>query len=90
MLEAIGAGSRARVGHRDWADIWDESPEFENVKKEIVKIKEERKIAELDTKAEKGEYATPLLYQAKVVLHRMNTTYWRSPNYGIQQLVLLI
>ena len=82
MLEAIGAGSRARVGHRDWADIWNDSPEFKQVKREIVKLKAERAAADLDLKTGKGEYATPLLYQCKVVLRRMNLTFWRSPNYG--------
>jgi ATP-binding cassette, subfamily G (WHITE), member 2, SNQ2 len=86
MLEAIGAGSRARVGQRDWADIWNESPEFEEVKKQIVRIKDERKAATPDIKTGKGEYATPLLYQIKVVLRRMNITFWRTPNYGTHSL----
>ena len=83
MLEAIGAGSRPRVGDRDWADIWRDSPELEEVKKQITRLKDERKAAPLDLKAGKGEYATPLMYQIKVVLRRMNLTFWRSPNYGI-------
>jgi hypothetical protein len=82
ILQAIGAGSRARVGHHDWADIWSDSPEFDEVKKQITRIKDERKVAELDLNMGKGEYATPLLYQVKVVLRRMNITFWRSPNYG--------
>jgi ATP-binding cassette, subfamily G (WHITE), member 2, SNQ2 len=90
MLEAIGAGTRARVGNRDWADIWAESPEFEQAKQEIIQIKEDRKMAELNLKTGSGEYATPLLYQTKIVLRRMNTTFWRSPNYGTRQLILLM
>jgi len=82
MLEAIGAGSRHRVGNRDWADIWNDSPEFEQVKRTIIRIKEERSHAPLDMEAGKGEYATPLMFQTKVVLKRMNVTFWRSPNYG--------
>ena len=42
MLEAIGAGSSPRIGNRDWADLWLESPEFAAVKEEIVQIKEAR------------------------------------------------
>jgi ATP-binding cassette, subfamily G (WHITE), member 2, SNQ2 len=83
MLKAIGAGSRPRVGDRDWSDIWNDSPEFEAVKKEIVRLKEERKNAKLEMNAGQGEYATPLMYQIKVVLRRMNVTLWRNPNYGI-------
>ena len=32
MLETIGAGSRPRVGHRDWADIWNDSPRIRGSK----------------------------------------------------------
>ncbi|CAK7225882.1 ATP-binding cassette transporter snq2 [Sporothrix bragantina] len=42
MLEAIGAGSSPRIGNRDWADLWAESPEFVTVKEDIVRIKEAR------------------------------------------------
>ena len=86
MLETIGAGSRPRVGDRDWSDIWNDSPEFEAVKKAIVQLKEERKNAKLELKAGQGEYATPLMYQVKVVLRRMNVTFWRNPNYGTEAL----
>lgn len=86
MLEAIGAGSRHKVGNRDWADIWNDSPEFAQVKKTIIRLKDERSHAELDLNAGKGEYATPLLYQTKVVLKRMNVTFWRNPNYGTSQI----
>jgi ATP-binding cassette, subfamily G (WHITE), member 2, SNQ2 len=82
MLEVIGAGSRPRVGPRDWADIWAESPEFEEVKKQIARIKDERRAVQLDRDIEKGEYATPLFHQVKIVLRRMNLTFWRSPSYG--------
>lgn len=83
MLEAIGAGSRHRVGDRDCADIWNDSPEFAEVKKRIIQLKQERSVAEYDLNTGKGEYATPLLYQVKIVFHRMNVTFWRTPNYGI-------
>jgi len=83
VLEAIGAGSRPRVGDRDWSDIWNDSPEFMALKKEIVQLKEERKNAKLESNSAQDRYATPLMYQVRVVLHRMNLTFWRSPNYGI-------
>jgi len=82
MLEAIGAGSRPRVGDMDWADIWAQSPELAEVKNEILRLKEERRNAPVDTTSVRSEYATSLWYQIKVVLRRMNLTYWRSPNYG--------
>ena len=84
MLEAIGAGSAPRIGEKDWADIWDESPEFATVKEEIKAIKNERLAAtEGDGGVKHTEYATPLMYQLIEVSKRMNMTFWRSPNYGI-------
>jgi ATP-binding cassette, subfamily G (WHITE), member 2, SNQ2 len=39
MLGAIGAGTAPRIGHRDWKDIWLDSPEFQLVKEEIRELK---------------------------------------------------
>lgn len=39
MLEAIGAGSRRKIGKRDWADIFLESEELQVVKAEIEQLK---------------------------------------------------
>jgi len=39
MLDAIGAGIAPRIGHRDWKDIWLDSPEFQLVKDEICELK---------------------------------------------------
>jgi ATP-binding cassette subfamily G (WHITE) protein 2 (SNQ2) len=41
MLEAIGAGVTARFGSRDWGDLWVESKEFAETKKEILRLREE-------------------------------------------------
>ncbi|KAI5866282.1 ABC-2 type transporter-domain-containing protein [Durotheca rogersii] len=82
MLEAVGAGSSPRVGNRDWADIWDDSPELANVKDTISQFKETRKAAasQIDQSLQR-EYASPLLHQLKVVIARTNISFWRSPNY---------
>lgn len=82
MLEAIGAGSAPRIGNRDWADLWEESPELANVKDAISQMKEARKAAgeEVDLQLQK-EYASPLSHQLRVVIRRTNIAYWRSPNY---------
>jgi ATP-binding cassette subfamily G (WHITE) protein 2 (SNQ2) len=82
MLEAIGAGSAPRVGDRDWADLWDESPELASTKERIIEMKRERTAAAkaADASLEK-EYASPLQHQFKVVVRRMFRSYWRSPNY---------
>ncbi|KAI2466883.1 ABC-2 type transporter-domain-containing protein [Annulohypoxylon bovei var. microspora] len=82
MLEAIGAGSAPRVGNRDWADIWYDSPELANAKDTISQFKESRKeaAAQIDLSLQR-EYASPLAHQLRVVMNRTNLSYWRSPNY---------
>ncbi|KAF4811701.1 ABC transporter G family member 11 [Colletotrichum siamense] len=82
MLEAIGAGSAPRVGNRDWADIWDDSAELANVKDTISQLKEQRMAAGRTVSADlEKEYASPQMHQLKVVVRRMNLSFWRSPNY---------
>ncbi|RKF74979.1 ABC transporter G family member 11 [Golovinomyces cichoracearum] len=83
MLEAIGAGQAARIGNSDWADIWARSDEFNSLKESITQMKTER-INEggNSVKAEEKEFATPFFHQLKIVLHRTNLSFWRSPNYG--------
>lgn len=82
MLEAVGAGSSPRIGDRDWADIWEDSPELANVKDKILQFKEERKAAgqQVDTSLQ-HEYASTLSHQLKIVIKRTNLSFWRSPNY---------
>ena len=41
MLEAIGAGVTARIGSKDWGDLWVESREFSATREEIVRLREE-------------------------------------------------
>lgn len=89
MLEAIGAGSAPRIGKRDWADIWRDSEEFTNVKKEIEQLKADRIASnKLDNTAEdkSTEYATSRWLQIKLVVKRTTLSFWRSPNYGFTRL----
>ncbi|KAF4122773.1 ABC-type branched-chain amino acid transport system, ATPase component [Geosmithia morbida] len=85
MLEAVGAGSKPRIGDRDWADIWAGSPELVEVKATIAQLKQERTGAAAATAAaerdQEKEYASPVAHQIEVVCRRMVRSYWRSPNY---------
>jgi ATP-binding cassette subfamily G (WHITE) protein 2 (SNQ2) len=87
MLDAIGAGSTHRIGDRDWADVWNDSEEFAEVKRQIIRTKEER-IAEVGSTApiSQKEYATPMMFQIKRVVKRQNLSFWRTPNYGFTRL----
>ena len=82
MLDAIGAGLTPRVGDRDWAELWRESPEFQQTVDEIAKIKTEALRREKeDNKATSSKFTTPFWYQLRVVTKRSFVKLWRSPNY---------
>jgi hypothetical protein len=81
MLEAIGAGLSSRIGDRDWAEIWADSPECQNVQDEIRRIKAEGLAHPVNEKRKTSRYATPLWYQLKIVAYRTFVALWRSPNY---------
>ncbi|EHL03106.1 putative ABC transporter G family member 11 [Glarea lozoyensis 74030] len=87
MLDAIGAGQAPRVGNRDWAEIFADSPELANIKERISEMKQQR-LSEVggDVKVDEKEYATPLMHQLKIVQKRTNLSFWRSPNYGFTRL----
>ncbi|EKD15858.1 uncharacterized protein L3040_003283 [Drepanopeziza brunnea f. sp. 'multigermtubi'] len=87
MLDAIGAGQAPRVGNRDWAEIFAQSPELANIKARISQMKAQR-LSEVgaNAKNDQREYATPLMHQLKVVRKRTNLSFWRSPNYGFTRL----
>jgi hypothetical protein len=88
MLEAIGAGLSPRVGDRDWAEIWTNSTEFKETKEEIQRIKNEGLSRPVDVKKKTLLYATPFLYQLRVVSKRTFIALWRSPDYVYTRLFM--
>ena len=83
MLDAIGAGLTPRVGDRDWAELWRESPELQETLDEISQIKTEAatKLEKNEGKTNTSKFATPFSYQLRVVTKRSFVGLWRSPNY---------
>ncbi|KAI0321644.1 ABC-2 type transporter-domain-containing protein [Amylostereum chailletii] len=86
MLEAIGAGVTPMIGDRDWKDIWVESPECARARQEISDIKAQALSRSQPEKISRSAYATPFLYQLKVVVQRNNLALWRSPAYVFTRL----
>ncbi|ODN86072.1 ATP-binding cassette transporter [Cryptococcus wingfieldii CBS 7118] len=80
MLEVIGAGSRKRIGG-DWGEKWRNSPEFSNVKQEIIALKEQALAQPVEENANASEYATSFMFQLKIVLERTNAALWRNADY---------
>ncbi|MBW0489555.1 hypothetical protein O181_029270, partial [Austropuccinia psidii MF-1] len=90
MLEAIGAGSGAAIGGpKDWADRWLESPEHEENKREILRLKAalSEEPAEGDEKAKELQYATPFYHQFKVVMARTNLSFFRNADYEVTRIL---
>jgi ATP-binding cassette subfamily G (WHITE) protein 2 (SNQ2) len=81
MLEAIGAGLSRRIGDRDWAEIWNESPKHQEVLSEILRIKTTALVKPVDENTKKSRYSTPRVYQLKVVSRRAIIALWRNPGY---------
>ncbi len=70
MLEAIGAGSRKRMGGGDWHEKWKNSPEYEQVKREINALKANAVAQPGEDSVNRGEYATSFMFQLRTVLNR--------------------
>ncbi|OCF43306.1 ATP-binding cassette transporter [Kwoniella heveanensis CBS 569] len=81
MLEAIGAGSRKRMGGGDWGEKWRNSPEFAKVKEEIQELKAHALASGGEDKTVHTEYATSFMFQLKTMLHRTNVALWRNADY---------
>jgi ATP-binding cassette subfamily G (WHITE) protein 2 (SNQ2) len=74
MLDAIGAGLTPRVGNRDWADVWRDSPEFKETIEEIERIKANGLKKPAEEKSNVSRYSTPFLFQMKTVAERSFVT----------------
>ncbi|KAJ7103152.1 ABC-2 type transporter-domain-containing protein [Mycena belliarum] len=81
MLEAIGAGTTPRVGDRDWKDIWLESRECQKLRDHIEAIKSQALARPEPEKRALSTYATPFLYQMRIVSARNYLALWRQPDY---------
>lgn len=87
MLDAIGAGQAARIGNKDWGEIWMESDELAALKEDIISLKAERSShVSSNPTIHQQEFATPLWHQIKTVNARTHKAFWRSPNYGFTRL----
>lgn len=85
MLEAIGAGSRKRIGG-DWHEKWLNSPEYAQVKEEISVLKSDALAKPIEENRKNTEYATSFLFQFKTVFGRTATALWRNADYQYTRL----
>ncbi|ODQ82162.1 hypothetical protein BABINDRAFT_158812 [Babjeviella inositovora NRRL Y-12698] len=91
ILESIGAGATASV-HEDWFQKWVSSPEYADTTETISKLIQETSqiVSQTPTEQLNSTYAAPYLVQLKTVLGRTMIQFWRSPDYIMSKLVLMI
>ena len=88
MLHVIGAapGSQNDI---DWPQVWRESPEKQNIRETLTKMKDDLKhqIVDDDSTALR-EFAAPLSVQFFAVSKRVFEQYWRTPSYLYSKVLL--
>jgi ATP-binding cassette subfamily G (WHITE) protein 2 (PDR) len=92
MLEVIGDAP----GHhtdQDWFDIWRNSPEYTEVKRELCRLKEVESKTINSTSGDKAtyrEFAAPFWAQMWEVQKRVFQQYWRTPSYIYSKVALCV
>jgi ABC-type multidrug transport system permease subunit/ABC-type multidrug transport system ATPase subunit len=89
MLTMVGAGP---TGHSttDWHDTWKNSPEAQEVKKELEHIRNEmaNRTGDAEDPHAHAEFAMPFTTQLYYVTERVFAQYWRTPEYIWSKLLL--
>ncbi|UZP36820.1 hypothetical protein NXS19_004636 [Fusarium pseudograminearum] len=75
--------------HLDWPKIWNNSKEKEQALVELEELENHipdaivanEKDSSEESKADSKDFATPLIYQTKVVIQRQLIALWRNPDY---------
>lgn len=91
ILECIGAGATASVDE-DWGQIWEDSPEYQAVTRDINELH-----SELQARPPKviaphmtSTFAVGYFTQLKTVYTRTALQFWRSPSYIMAKLMMMI
>jgi hypothetical protein len=83
ILDAGVGNVRAHHKRVDWVQLWEESPEFASIKKEIGQIVDNRgTIARAQVRTGGHEFAATTMEQTIILTKRLWLNYWRSPSYG--------
>ncbi|BAE62610.1 unnamed protein product [Aspergillus oryzae RIB40] len=81
-----------RASTIDWRRVWLESPEYQQSLVELDRLIRDTASRESvdNPSSDDNEYATPLWYQTKIVLRRMNIALFRNTNYVNNKIYLHI
>ncbi|KAH7305961.1 ABC-2 type transporter-domain-containing protein [Stachybotrys elegans] len=75
---------------RDWAEVWESSPEHKAISQELDRIIDDAAAKPPATQDDGHEFATSMMEQIKLVTHRMNVSLYRNTDYINNKLILHI
>lgn len=88
-MDVIGAGASASTD-KDWHNIWESSPEAQDVQRQIEEIHAEGRSKGAVEAALQTKFASSWLFQTKELLQRDLRSHWRDPTYLVAKFVLNI
>lgn len=89
ILDVIGAGASA-TADQDWHAIWENSPEAQDVQRQIEDIHAEGRRKAAVEATVKAKFASSWMSQTTALLHRDLRNHWRDPTYLMAKFVLNI
>ncbi|OBR03062.1 ABC-2 type transporter [Colletotrichum higginsianum IMI 349063] len=96
ILEQVRAGGKQKNG-LDWPGIWRQSPEYNDVKAHLARLKDEaggsarrrRTATSMTTQQQQDPpFAAPFCKQLSEVTRRVALHYWRTPSYVYAKMLL--
>ncbi|KAF8321131.1 putative ABC multidrug transporter [Clavulina sp. PMI_390] len=76
--------------HRDWAEVWRNSPEQRAITAEVCRLAGEAASQPPSYHEDGREFATTLSTQLSLVVGRAHRSLWRSPEYLMARIVMII
>jgi len=91
LLDAGVGNIRAHRRRTDWVEVWNKSPEFEAVKREVASIIATRKqLGNTNSTSPTREFAASTFDQCFLLTKRRWINYWRTPSYGYGNLFTVL
>lgn len=80
MIDVV-SGNTLQEGRRDWNQVWLESPEHDQLVRDLDTMVDEAAARPSETSDDGHEFAATMWTQVKLVTHRMNISLFRNTEY---------
>jgi ABC-type multidrug transport system ATPase subunit len=80
MIDVV-SGNTPQEGRRDWNQVWLESPEHDQLVRDLDTLVHEAAARPSETNDDGHEFAATMWTQVKLVTHRMNVSLFRNTEY---------